>query len=236
MLVSLAAIALLDSTSIGTLVIPLWLMLDTRRTAANVVLYLATLSAFYFAVGVALLLGVRFAIASIGDEIATFFTTEAGGYTLVAAGAALIVASFALEPKRRQRIREARGESERLSWAEHAGTRSPRPAATVGLALAAGTIEVATMLPYLAAIGIISASGLAGATQAVILAGYVTVMALPALFLLVARRAAGARVSDQLQRLRGWLMKHSAGTISILLLILGINVAIRGAALLGWAS
>ncbi len=235
-LLTLAGIALLDSTSIGTLVIPLWLMLDTRRTAFNVVLYLATLSAFYFIVGAALLLGVRMAIDSIGNDIAAFFTTDAGGYTLVGAGAASIVASFMLEPKRVQTTREARGEADRPSWAERMGARSPRTSATIGLALAAGTIEVATMLPYLAAIGIIGASDLAGTEQAIVLAGYVTVMALPALVLLLARHAAGSTMTERLQRLRAWLMKHSAGTISILLLIIGINLAIRGAALLDWTS
>ena len=90
----LAGIALIDSTSIGTLVIPIWLMLDRRRSAGNVVPYLVTLSVFYFAAGLALMSGARVVIDAAGDRLAEFFASTTGGYVVVAIGAALIALSF----------------------------------------------------------------------------------------------------------------------------------------------
>ncbi|NDL55763.1 GAP family protein [Phytoactinopolyspora mesophila] len=230
---TLAVIALIDSTSIGTLVVPLWLMLDSRRSASNVILYLAALSGFYFAVGAVLMLGARYAIDAAGERIFNFLTTTTeGGYVVLAIGISLIVVSFAIEPKRRERIRAARGEGDTRPWTERISARPPRARSTIALALGAGALEVATMVPYLAAIGIIASADVSGVVRVSVLAGYVVVMAVPAAVLLTVRRAAGTRVNAKLERMRAWLMKHSAGTISLLLLILGINVAIRGAALI----
>lgn len=227
----LAGIALIDSTSIGTLVIPIWLMLDRRRSAGNVVPYLVTLSVFYFAAGLALMSGARVVIDAAGDRLAEFFASTTGGYVVVAIGAALIALSFWLEPKRRERARAARGEDARPSWSERLGDRDPTARSTVTLALAAGTIEIATMLPYLAAIGIITTLDVSVAVRTGLLGGYVVVMAVPALILLGARIVAGDRVAARLERIRAWLMKHAEGTISILVLILGIHVVLRGLAL-----
>ena len=51
-------LALIDSTSFGTLLIPLWLLLSPGRPSPHrVLLFLGTVAAFYFALGVALLSG-----------------------------------------------------------------------------------------------------------------------------------------------------------------------------------
>lgn len=56
-LLGLAGLALVDSTSLGTLVIPVLVLAHPRVRAGRVFLYLATISIFYFGLGVALLLG-----------------------------------------------------------------------------------------------------------------------------------------------------------------------------------
>lgn len=61
----------------------------------------------------------------------------------------------------------------------------------VGVALVAGLVEVASMLPYLAAIGFLSQSSLSLPGRAGLLVGYCLVMVTPAL-LLMPPRAAGA--------------------------------------------
>ena len=51
---SLAALALIDSTSFGTLLIPIWLLLAPGRVrAGRMLVYLGTIAVFYFAVGMA---------------------------------------------------------------------------------------------------------------------------------------------------------------------------------------
>lgn len=55
LLLSLAGLALVDSTSIGTLFIPIWLLLAPGRVSVRrILVYLGTIAAFYFAVGLVL--------------------------------------------------------------------------------------------------------------------------------------------------------------------------------------
>src|SRR5690606_22698644 len=70
----------------------------------------------------------------------------------------------------------------------------------IGLALGAATVEVGSMLPYLGAIGLLSAADLGTAQRVVVLAGYCVVMVLPALVLLTARLVAARRIEPVLAR------------------------------------
>ncbi|MGS2617245.1 hypothetical protein ACVCAH_22370 [Micromonospora sp. LZ34] len=55
LLLALAGLALVDSTSIGTLFIPVWLLLTPGPVNARRILtYLGTIAGFYFAVGLLL--------------------------------------------------------------------------------------------------------------------------------------------------------------------------------------
>src|ERR671917_343606 len=56
-LAGLAGLALVDSTSFGTLVLPLMMLLSPQVRTRNVVVHLGTLAVFYFGVEVLLLLG-----------------------------------------------------------------------------------------------------------------------------------------------------------------------------------
>ena len=76
---------------------------------------------------------------------------------------------------------------------------SARP--LVLLALFAVALEALTMLPYLAAVGLVTAADLRPATTALLLAGYCLVMLLPALVLLLVRRLAARRVEPLLHRI-----------------------------------
>jgi hypothetical protein len=58
LLAPLVLLALVDSTSFGTLLIPLWLMsVPDRPRPGRIVLFLCTVAAFYLLLGIALLLG-----------------------------------------------------------------------------------------------------------------------------------------------------------------------------------
>jgi hypothetical protein len=94
-----------------------------------------------------------------------------------------------------------------------------------GLALAAATIEVATMLPYLAAIGMVTSAGLGAAETTLTMAGYCAVMVLPALVLLAARLVARNAVEPLLVRINDWMVKHAASTTGWVLGIVGFLVA-----------
>ena len=68
----LVVLALIDSTSFGTLLIPVWLLLAPGRLrAGRVLVYLGTVAAFYLAVGIVVLLGAGAFLDRFGDALDT---------------------------------------------------------------------------------------------------------------------------------------------------------------------
>jgi hypothetical protein len=260
---TLVVLALLDSTSFGTLAVPVWfLMAPGRPRAGRILVYLGTIAGFYLAVGVAVLLGAGALLARYQDV----FATRGFAWVQLAAGVALFALSFRFDGKRAARRRaaqEAAGSTPRPGrlqrWREralgldagapraggasdagHGAEGRPvlvraRPSALplMGLALGAGVIEVASMLPYLGAIGILSASGLPTGTNVTILAVYCLVMVLPALLLLGGRLTAARLVDPLLRRIDAWFAKNGEETTGWILGIIGAVLALRAASTLG---
>ena len=78
----------------------------------------------------------------------------------LAVGAGVVVLSYALDPKYRDRLRvfRRRGEPQRHNrWRARLLGEEASLGLTAGVALGAGLVEAASMLPYLAAIGTITA-------------------------------------------------------------------------------
>lgn len=92
----------------------------------------------------------------------------------------------------------------------------------VGLALTATTVELVAMLPYLAAIGLLSTAELSMTQGAGVLAGYCIVMIAPALLLLAARVALHDRISPALRALEAWLTRNSGQALAGVLFLLGL--------------
>jgi cytochrome c biogenesis protein CcdA len=215
---TLAALAVVDSTSFGTLGIPVFLLLaGDRSRMSRLLVYLGTVSLFYFLVGVALMLGLSTAMERFGDVLRS---TPAYWVQLVL-GVGLFALSYRFDPKRRAKL----GKPERRFEPRMGG-----PRAMVLLGLTAGALEVATMVPYLAAIGIMTASELAAGQWVPLLAAYVLVMILPPLALMGVRAIAGDRLEPKLRRLRDWLSRHSASALSWTLAIVGFLLAWDAAA------
>lgn len=97
------------------------------------------------------------------------------------------------------------------------------------LAIGAGVVEVATMLPYLVAIGIIADSGLGIAMAAGVLAGYCLVMSLPAILFACGRAVAGARLDGFQERVQSWGIRHAANTLSWTVGIVGVVILLNTA-------
>ncbi|MEV5894182.1 GAP family protein [Nonomuraea fuscirosea] len=213
LLLTLAALAVVDSTSFGTLGIPVYLLLASDRSRGSRLLtYLATVAIFYFLVGVALMLGLTAAMDAFGDLL----DSRPVRVVELAAGVGLFALSYRFDPKRRAK----RGRPERTFEPPVGGPRT-----MVLLGLTAGVLEVATMVPYLAAIGLMTTSGLATAQWVPVLAAYVLVMIVPTLVLMALRGMAGGWLEPKLERLRAWLTKHSASMVSWGLAIVGFLLA-----------
>ncbi|MDA1358341.1 GAP family protein [Glycomyces luteolus] len=225
---SLAALALIDSTSFGTLLIPVWLLLAPGRVRAGRMLaYLATIAVFYFAVGLLIAVGA----ATFIDDIGALLDTRPALWTQLVLGIGLLVLSFRFDSKKQHgeggRVARWRERALGVDAAEGAGATRTRSSVLplMGLALAAATIEVATMLPYLAAIGLVTSAGIGAAGITLTMAGYCLVMVLPALVLLAARLVARGAVEPLLKRINDWMVKHAASTTGWVLGIVGFLVA-----------
>lgn len=241
----LAGLALIDSLSFGTLAIPVWLMMTPGRLrSSRVLVYLATIGGFYFLVGLVLLFGARFASMQLEID----WSHPAMLYSGFVIGLGLLVLSFVIEPpKRWQKApqRQSSGMYARLrAWRQravedHAPTTAAqgtltatRPhtrhgtASLMTIALTAGVLEVATMLPYLAAIGLLTASApvleLSVLHSAGLLAAYCVVMLVPALVLCAGRSVARQTISPILERIDGWFAKNGQSTIAWIVGALGV--------------
>ncbi|RZU63379.1 GAP family protein [Zhihengliuella halotolerans] len=232
----LALLALLDSTSFGTLLIPLWLTLAPGRLRGGRILaYLAVVGGAYAAIGIALLGALTF----VGDGVVQWLegARQSSPFLLaqLAAGAGLLAYSFRIDPMteagkaaKRQR-EERRGTAGRMNrFRERAvGSGAGGFGALMGLAVVAVGLELPTLLPYLAGIGLVAGTGPAWPGSSALILFYCAVMLVPACLVLTGRLVAHRLVDAPLRRLEVWLSRHAGATIGwvvgILGLLLGLN-------------
>ncbi|GAA1977861.1 GAP family protein [Isoptericola halotolerans] len=245
---ALVVLALIDSTSFGTLLVPVWLLLAPGRPrVGRMLLYLGTVAGSYLVIGVAIALGAGLLL----DRFDGVLESRPWLLAQLLAGVGLFAWSFRFDGKRARRRAEQGRPSRLVRWRERAmGTApagsghgsGPSSVATtsltplLGLAVGAVLLEVATMLPYLAGIGLVTAADLPAALALALLAGYCLVMVLPALLLLAARRAAARRVDPLLQRAERWLSKNAAEMTGWVLGIVGVLLALNALGRLGWTG
>ncbi|WP_454859440.1 GAP family protein [Promicromonospora soli] len=271
---ALALLALIDSTSFGTLLIPVWLLMAPGRVrVGRMLLYLGSIAGFYALVGLAILLGA----GALSDTLTTLSSTRPFLIAQLVIGVGLFAWSFKLEPIGGRKPAEAVAGASPVSgggapaagagaaraagagaaptagaapgttpdavpapaapaeparagrlnrWRERVlSSESGSGAALAGLAVGAGLVEVASMLPYLAALGLIGTQGPGWPTSGLWILGYCVVMIAPALVLTAARVFAARLVARPLGRLDGWLTKNAASTTAWVVGIVGFLVA-----------
>lgn len=223
--VALAVLALIDSTSFGTLLIPVWLLMAPGRVRpGRILVYLGAIAGFYALLGIAILLGgtaVADALTGLSDSRPFLW-----GQLLVGVG--LFAWSFKLDPPGSAKGRTEAPEPPRrlLRWRERAvASESGSASALAALAVLAGLVEAASMLPYLAAIGVIGTQGPDWPVSGLWVLGYCAVMIAPALLLTAARVFAAPLVARPLAVLDGWLAKHAASATAWAVGIVGFLLA-----------
>jgi hypothetical protein len=226
--IALVVLALVDSTSIGTLVIPLLLLVlgegGARRTAGRTVFYLLVIGVFYLGLGAILLAGLLPLIASAQGLL----SSPPVMVVLAAVGVLLVVWSFRSDPKAIEK-RGGDPQAGAKKWAERVRRTAGDPRALVLLALGAGVVEAASMVPYLVAMGIIGHMGVGFTTGAGILAGYCALMILPGVVLAGIRLMMGARGDHVLQRAQDWAVRNAAGAFSWAIGIIGVILVLNTA-------
>jgi hypothetical protein len=267
---ALAVLALIDSTSFGTLLIPVWLLMSPGRVrVGRMLLYLGSIAGFYALVGLAILLGA----GALSEALTGLSSTRPFLIAQLVLGVALFAWSFKLEPIGGRKPAESvvgasgvGGSGTAVSATGASGTGAPGvpagvdgPAGTDGpaapaaapartgrlsrwrervlssesgsgralaaLAVGAGLVEVATMLPYLAALGLIGTQGPGWPMSGVWVVGYCLVMIAPALVLTAARLFAARLVERPLGLLDDWLTRNAASTTAWVVGIVGFLVA-----------
>lgn len=217
LLAQLAVLALLDSLSFGTLLIPLFFLLaPTRPRPGRMLGYLAVIAGFYFAVGLVLAAG----FTGLATGLDGFLETPVARVGQLLLGAGLLVTAFLIPTK----PKEGAGPG-RLSRLRDRAMGEGGALPLLGLALGAGAVELATMLPYLGAIGLMTGAELPPSQTVTVLAGYCLLMVLPALALLLGRTVAGRLVEPPLRRLASWLERTGGETTAWIVGIVGFILA-----------
>lgn len=249
----LGVLALIDSTSFGTLLIPVWLLMAPGRLrAGRFLVYLGVVAGAYAVIGLVLLV----ALTLFGDSLLNWLagTRESQPFLIAqtALAAGLILYSLRLDPiteagKAKKREREAsRSTGDRLSMfrnravgnsAEGGGTQhGPTQGGVLpllALALTAVGLEIATLLPYLAGIGLVATSGTGLPGSTLMIFFYCAVMILPAMVLLAARIVARSVLERPLARLERFLSRHANGTVALILFLLGLFLGLNALGSLG---
>lgn len=253
LLLSLVVLALVDSLSIGTLLIPVFLLLSPGKIrVGRVLLYLVTIAAFYLAVGLLFLWG----LVNVVDVAADFLTSPAGSITRLVIGAGLLIGSFLIPTSQKKDATQPVATVSASSLEGFAGTGagavagSDVPAATapakpgrvirwrdrllapettrialMSVAVAAGLVEVATMLPYIVAMTMLADAGIDTSVRIMSLVGYCMVMIIPAIVLLILRIVAAPLITRPLERLARWMQRTGAESTAWIIGILGFLIA-----------
>lgn len=229
---TLAVLALIDSTSFGTLLIPVWLLTAPGRLRPGRILgFLGMVAGAYFCIGLALMFGAT----ALFDVYGHLLHTRQFLYAQLGLGVGLFILSSLLDTKKsraRAAERAAAGGGRLLRWRRRvmggdASTGSTT--ALLGLALTAVLVETPAMLPYLAAIGIITTQAMGWPGEGLLLLGYCLVMIVPALALTAARLVARSVLEAPLTRLDAWLTKNAQSTTAWIIGIVGFLLAARAA-------
>ncbi|PRI11511.1 GAP family protein [Leucobacter massiliensis] len=235
---ALAILALVDGLSIGTLLIPLFLLIAPGRTrVTRILLYLGTITVFYLAVGVLFMLG----LVNVIDAGSAFLTSAAGQTVQFVAGAAMLAGGIWIgvaDARRSKRAKAGEPEALRhrgrlLRWRDRLLAPGTSPGTVMAVAVAAGITELATMLPYLLGMTMLASSELGSAARFAMLAGYCLVMIAPVLLLLAARLLTGRLIEGPLQRFAAWMQRTGAENTSWIFGVVGFLLLRSAAAQLG---
>lgn len=271
---SLALLALIDGLSVGTLLIPVFLLLHPGRVrAGRILLYLVTIAAFYLLVGLLFLWG----LVNLVDVASDFLASPAGLVIRLLVGGALLITSFVMPtgdkrakptsttptsgpttpqvsawtgmptrsaahsssmttppPPAPAMTTDAAPRPGRITrWRERLLDPRTRGTAVMAVAIAAGLVEIATMLPYIVAMTMLADAGIDTPLRVLSLVGYCALMILPAVVLLVLRLVAAPLVQRPLERFAAWMERTGAENTAWIIGIIGFLIARSAATELG---
>jgi hypothetical protein len=215
----LTGLALLDSLSFSAFGVPIVLLLTSREPpVSRMLVYLGTIMAFFFVLGAAIMVG----LDTVISQWSGVFETTPFLYAQLAVGVGLFALSFVIDNKGNR--------DKPLMRDVPAGGGL---AAMVALGFSTALLEVATMVPFLAALGILTAATLPAVQWIPLLAWYTIVMVLPPILLLIGSIVARDWLRPYLERMSAWLQKNARGMVGWTLGIVGFLLAMDAVGRLG---
>ncbi|HLT63584.1 MAG TPA: GAP family protein [Pseudohongiella sp.] len=227
LLLGLAVLALIDSTSIGTLLIPVWLLLDPRQVnVSRLMVYLLTIAGFYLILGLVIVFAADFFLG--GAEIPAETVATADGepsesswisVVQMLIGGWLFYISFRFDSSKP-------GAMDRVNrWKHRTAEATNSPHFLMGLAMFAAMAEAATMLPYLGAMAMIANARLPAPLVVLLMAAYCIVMIMPALMLMLLRTLFATRIEPALIKVDNWISRNAESALGWTLGVAGFLIA-----------
>ncbi|MEO4053767.1 GAP family protein [Solibacillus sp. CAU 1738] len=204
LLLTVGGLALLDTLSPATLGVTVYLLLTERkRLSSSLMIYLLTVAAFYFGVGVSLMFGLDVIMTSFSS----IFQNRIVSWVMLIIGGILFIASFYFPTSKTSDFPKPKSKSK---------------ASMVALGFTTSLIEAGTAFPYFAAIGLMTTSNLALFQWLPILASYNFIMVLPPLIMFTLHLLLGRVMQRPLEMLRIRLSMNSGSAISWIMCIVGL--------------
>ena len=211
LILSVGALSLLDMLSPAMLGVTVYLLLAGKdRLVIRLFVYLLTVAGFYFIVGALLMLGLDAVLASISGIV----QNRAVSWAMTVVGGALFIASFFIPAHNKNSSKLRRPKSKSIG-------------AMIGLGVTTSIIEVATALPYFAAIGLMTTSQLTIFQWVPVLAAYNFIMVLPPLFLLGLHLLFGRFMQKPLERIRVRIDQSTGSILSWIMCIAGLILVLN---------
>lgn len=222
---SIIGLALIDTTTFGTMLIPIWLLMAPGRIRfSSVITYLVTIGIAYFVFGILLALG--------ADWLLPYFRSlsEASppwlGITVLITVGAVLIAVGAFLLIHRHKRGSGSGANRIAKWRDRAVTKQGSVTSLARLAILAFVLEITTVLPYLAAIGLLVQSNTTVPEMAISLGVYCVIMISPAFVLALLRVFSHERIAPLLSWLNQWMSRNSSNSIGWISAIIGAGVII----------
>ncbi|WP_157767822.1 GAP family protein [Actinosynnema pretiosum] len=208
-LITVGGLALLDSLNITLFLVTLHLLLAHRRPLSRVLVLLGVFAGVYAVVGIAVVAGAGVALGAIGER--------GVDHVQLVAGVALLLYGLLAKVDRPPRDDEASAGRGHLVVA--------------GLALAVAAVEVATALPYLAALATIGRADPGPGAGSALVVAYCLVVVAPCLIAALAYLAHRERWHERFSGLATRLRSGDGGRRGVLLLCVVAGFYVAGDAL-----
>ncbi|MCS1391281.1 GAP family protein [Lysinibacillus boronitolerans] len=206
----IGALALLDMFSPSIIGVSVYVLLMAKKQQIRLLLtYLMTVALFYFSTGIFLMLG----LGVIFNPISNLLDSYSARLIMTIVGAALFIGSW-LVPKRKTN-----------------GAPKPKSlhvSSMVALGFTTSILEVATALPYFAAIGILTSNQIEFYEWLPILAGYNLIMIAPGIILLCFHLLFRRFMNKPLRKIQTLFDQRTSSTLSWVMFFVGLILLING--------